>query len=534
MYFVPEEQQDAELLAERIAIRLQHSNSAVVLTTVKVILYLMNYMGSEEIVEAMCRKLSPPLGELNSPRNRHVRVADSLNSTTVTLLSSGYEVQYVALRNIHLIIQRRPLVLKNDVKVFFCKYNDPIYVKLAKLEIIYRLANERNVEQVLAELKEYVHVRACLSSNLADRTCSRRYASEVDVDFVRKAVRSIGRLAIKIASAADLCITVLLALVQTKVSYVVQEAIVVIKDIFRRYPNQYEGIIGTLCENLDALDTPDAKAAMIWILGQYADRIENSDELLDDFLFTFLDEPVEVSSLLLRGTSTSLTCLSLARRCNSLSSRPRSSSSSSDQQQDKSSSPKCSSGRPRKSTTPTSATEASSTGDSSRPTQAPLPTSSSRRSLPSRPNRRRWIEASWIACCCTRAPFRACTARSLRPSFAARRPSSSRTVPLSTPRPSSHISTRSAFPLLPRHIAPLLPRPCRQNPSASARIPTMDAKTRQLPQVGITEWACGTEEEASSRRQKKRTRTRMRRSTRTRRSPTLAESRRRLRLHRSR
>lgn len=78
----------------------------------------------------------------------------SMITPLVTLLSSGYEVQYVALRNILLIIQRRPLVLRNDVKVFFCKYNDPIYVKLAKLEIIYRLANESNVEQVLAELKE--------------------------------------------------------------------------------------------------------------------------------------------------------------------------------------------------------------------------------------------------------------------------------------------------------------------------------------------------------------------------------------------
>lgn len=121
----------------------------------------------------------------------------------------------------------------------------------------------------------------------------------MDVEFVRKAVRSIGRLAIKIAKAADLCIAVLVALVETKVNYVVQEAIVVIKDIFRRYPNEYEGIIGTLCENLDALDTPDAKAAMIWIVGEYADRIENSDELLDDFLFTFLEEPVEVRSPLL-------------------------------------------------------------------------------------------------------------------------------------------------------------------------------------------------------------------------------------------
>ena len=73
---------------------------------------------------------------------------------SVTILSSGPEVQYVALRNILLIIQRRPSVLKNDVKVFFCKYNDPIYVKLAKLEIMYRLAREENAREVLAELQE--------------------------------------------------------------------------------------------------------------------------------------------------------------------------------------------------------------------------------------------------------------------------------------------------------------------------------------------------------------------------------------------
>ena len=124
----------------------------------------------------------------------------------------------------------------------------------------------------------------------------------MDVDFVRKSVRCIGRVAIKISSAADRCIAVLLALVSTKINYVLQEAIVVIKDIFRRYPNQYERIIGTLCENLDALDTPEAKASMIWIIGQYADRIEGSEELLEDFLKTFLEETVEVQLALLTAT----------------------------------------------------------------------------------------------------------------------------------------------------------------------------------------------------------------------------------------
>ena len=35
---------------------------------------------------------------------------------------------------------------------------------------------------------------------------------------------------------------------------------------------RYEIIISDLCENLDSLDEPDAKAAMIWIVGEYAER----------------------------------------------------------------------------------------------------------------------------------------------------------------------------------------------------------------------------------------------------------------------
>lgn len=62
---------------------------------------------------------------------------------------------------------------------------------------------------------------------------------------------------------------VLLTLIQTKVNYVVQEAVVVIKDIFRRYPNRYESIIGVLCACLDTLDEPEAKASMVWIIGAW-------------------------------------------------------------------------------------------------------------------------------------------------------------------------------------------------------------------------------------------------------------------------
>jgi AP-1 complex subunit beta-1 len=70
------------------------------------------------------------------------------------LLASAPEVQYVALRNINLILQKRSDILQNEIRVFFCKYNDPPYVKLEKLEIMIKLANDKNVEQLLSELKE--------------------------------------------------------------------------------------------------------------------------------------------------------------------------------------------------------------------------------------------------------------------------------------------------------------------------------------------------------------------------------------------
>lgn len=253
MFYVPPASTDAEHMAERVSVRLQHANSAVVLGCVKVILYLMNYIASAEFKEMLCRRMSPPL---------------------VTLLSGPPEIQYVALRNILLIIQRRPLVLQHDVKVFFCKYNDPIYVKTTKLEIIYRLVTPANVALVLPELREY--------------------ASEVDVEFVRKAVRSIGRVALRLESAAGRCVDVLTEIVQTRVPYAVQEAVVMFRDILHRYPARYLGVLPLLCESADLFDEPQARNAFIWILGEHADRIDSSDEFLDDYLYSFLEEPTDV------------------------------------------------------------------------------------------------------------------------------------------------------------------------------------------------------------------------------------------------
>ena len=117
---------EAESIIERVTPRLQHANSAVVLSAIKVMIKYMDLITSQETLKALYKKMAPPL---------------------VTLLSSEPEIQYVALRNINLIVQKRPTILAHEIKVFFCKYNDPIYVKMEKLEIMIKLASERNVDQ---------------------------------------------------------------------------------------------------------------------------------------------------------------------------------------------------------------------------------------------------------------------------------------------------------------------------------------------------------------------------------------------------
>lgn len=51
-------------------------------------------------------------------------------------------------------------------------------------------------------------------------------------------MRAIGRCAVAVAAAAEQCVGVLVDLIRARVPHVVQEAVVVIKDIFRRYPNK--------------------------------------------------------------------------------------------------------------------------------------------------------------------------------------------------------------------------------------------------------------------------------------------------------
>lgn len=66
------------------------------------ILQQMELITSTDVVRNLCKKMAPPL---------------------VTLLSAEPEIQYVALRNINLIVQKRPTILAHEIKVRLDKHS---------------------------------------------------------------------------------------------------------------------------------------------------------------------------------------------------------------------------------------------------------------------------------------------------------------------------------------------------------------------------------------------------------------------------
>ena len=181
----------AESIIERILPRLQHSNHAVVLSAFRCIVANLDVL-PEERKRAVLSKLTPSF---------------------VSLMNAPGETQYVALRNIQLLMQKYTGLFTNkDVKVFFCHYTDPTCVKLEKLNMLLRLFNERNAQVILRELREY--------------------CEECEPVFVSKSIEALGSCAVRMESAAVNVAEILVNLAQKQ--HLVQPTLGAVKDVLRK------------------------------------------------------------------------------------------------------------------------------------------------------------------------------------------------------------------------------------------------------------------------------------------------------------
>ncbi|KAH0787799.1 Adaptin N terminal region family protein [Histomonas meleagridis] len=252
--YIPETSNHAESLNDRLIFFLKNENPAVVIGVFKCIYRFLEYdsRGPNYILT----KVIPPVMTL-------------LNTTDP-------EIQYIVLRTLSLFVVKYPNSLSNQISVFFCKYNDKSYIKMEKLNIIMAICTKSKAKLVLDELSQY--------------------CNSVDVSFVKRSIHCIGELALKFKGTSPSCVDVLMKLLECKADYAIEEAMIAMCDILRKYPGEFENVIPQVCNNMDQVKEPLARASAIWILGEYNEYIENIDVLIDPFLDTFQDEESIVQS----------------------------------------------------------------------------------------------------------------------------------------------------------------------------------------------------------------------------------------------
>lgn len=258
VFYKPSGPAEAKTLIEAVLPRFSHINPAVVMSAMKVIVKMLSYVVDKEYIKVVQGKLTAPL---------------------VTLASLDPEIQFVALRSILVIIEKWPRLLEAHVRAFFCKTKDPLYVRIEKLDIIVKLSTTSNFQKILAELKEY--------------------ATDINHDFVRRAIRAIGALAIRLEAALSSCTAVLTDLLRLKVPHLTEECTIVYRDVLRAYPHVFSAETFSLCADGEYLHAIESKAALVWIVGQYAPQIPDASEYVSNMAEAFHSESDSVQLSLL-------------------------------------------------------------------------------------------------------------------------------------------------------------------------------------------------------------------------------------------
>ncbi|XWS72574.1 hypothetical protein CRYUN_Cryun02cG0051400 [Craigia yunnanensis] len=246
--YVPSDSSEIFDIMNLLEDRLQHANGAVVLATIKVFLQLTLSM-----------------------TDVHQQVYERIKAPLLTLVSSGSpEQSYAVLSHLHLLVMRAPYIFSSDYKHFYCLYNEPSYVKRLKLEMLTAVANESNTYEIVTELCEY--------------------AANVDIPIARESIRAVGKIALQ-QYDVNAIVDRLLQFLEMEKDYVTAEALVLVKDLLRKYPQWSHDCIAVV-GNISSknVQEPKAKAALIWMLGEYSQDMQDAPYILESLVENWDEE----------------------------------------------------------------------------------------------------------------------------------------------------------------------------------------------------------------------------------------------------
>ncbi|KAG2490400.1 hypothetical protein HYH03_011200 [Edaphochlamys debaryana] len=248
-YYVPSSEAEVYDMLNALEDRMGHVNSAVVMATIKVFLRLTINMTAT-----------------------HQQVLERIREPLKTLISrEDAPTAYAALSHVLLLAQRAPVIFEADAMAFFCRTHDPWFVKKLKLEILAAIASSTNVYDIVTELTEY--------------------ARDISPTMAREAVKAVGRIALAVPDSGGIVERLLLFL-DSGSEHLVAEALVQLKDVLRRYPDAAHAVVGGLGELgvQGGIAEPDARAAFVWILGQFGGLVPDAPYLLEPFVEGFAAE----------------------------------------------------------------------------------------------------------------------------------------------------------------------------------------------------------------------------------------------------
>ena len=226
-----------------------------------------DYKGSKDV-----QRMRDQIDNIDKVRNYCKKLSNSLMS----VLMSYPEIQYVLLRSLHAIVQKRPMLLDKDFKYFFVQYNDPIYVKLEKVDILYKLCDNKNFEVIIKEFTSYA-------------------LTETNSELIHKSVKYIGCVGYKFEKSLDICVESLGKIIDNNNDEAICESIIVSRDLMRKYKGRALELINKLnVELINSLSDQNAKCAALYILGDFCTMIPKSTEMITYFVENFSN--VEYSS----------------------------------------------------------------------------------------------------------------------------------------------------------------------------------------------------------------------------------------------
>ncbi|KFM26556.1 Beta-adaptin-like protein A [Auxenochlorella protothecoides] len=255
--YSPASEEERFDILEVLDFGLSHTNSAVVMATVKLFL---NHTA------AFPDQQSQVLG----------RVRDAL----LTLVSGReHEVVYAALSNTLVLAKRHPDAFAPLFTDFYCRYQDPSYLKALKIDMLVAVTDASNAYDIAEELSQYIR--------------------DVDEQLARQAIRAVAAIALKVPEVNGILDRLLLFLGYEK-DYVTAETLVQMAVVLRRYPDAAEACVDSIVEvNPETLAGPDERAAYIWVLGEHGQRVQSAPYLLEALVEGFADEAAKVRLALL-------------------------------------------------------------------------------------------------------------------------------------------------------------------------------------------------------------------------------------------